>query len=63
MTEVEEWLKTCHFCHKPIYYGIGMELIGSYKKKIAYHEHCYESHVLNFGTEAQRQDYFKMREI
>jgi len=60
LKNAETWLETCHFCHEPLI--LGQKLVGSLEKKVAYHEHCYESMVLNFGTEAQRQDYFKMRE-
>lgn len=59
--KTEEWLKTCHFCHKPIKFL--EKKVGSLKKKIVYHEKCYEDIVLNFGTEKERQDYFKMKEV
>lgn len=54
------WIKYCQFCRKPI--DLKQETIGSIQKKMVYHKDCYENKVLNFGTEAQRQDYFKMRE-
>ena len=64
--EMEEWLKNCHFCHKPIDYKMvylsGAAVVGSFDKKTVYHQECYESIVLNFGNEKQRQDYFKMME-
>lgn len=54
----EEWLKTCKLCHKLL--KLGEKLVGSIEKQVAYHEKCYEHVVLNFGNEAERQDYFKM---
>lgn len=54
----EEWLKTCKFCHEPLKFG--QKLVGSIKKQVAYHEHCYEHIALNFGNEHMRQDYFKI---
>lgn len=66
MLEVDKWLKNCHFCHKPINYKEiflkKQKTVGSFDKKTVYHEKCYEDLVLNFGTEEQRQDYFKMKE-
>ncbi len=60
--EIETWQKNCHFCHKTInYFKVPLKpVVGSFNKKVVYHQDCYEQLVLNFGTEEQRQDYFKM---